>query len=237
MFKKIFIIALFLIIMSAGVAYADSESRDVPVLMYHSIDGTYGPYTVTTEKFHKDMDSLLTAGYTPVFWSEVIDFVYGEGYLPEKPVVITFDDGYLNNYEVAYPVVKDKDMKIEIFTVVGFVEYGSLSFNWDMAREMEQSGHVRIGAHTYNLHSYEADGRIGVARKEGEDYRSWERIMRNDLYWAKCLTADALGRAPVTFAYPFGNFTPESESLLREAGYLVTATSEPGIAKVRRGDP
>lgn len=237
MIKKILIVAMLLVLLTAGIAYASEDSRDIPVLMYHSIDSTGGIYTVTEEKFIKDMDSLLDAGYTPVFWSEVIDFVYGDGYLPEKPVVITFDDGYLNNYEVAYPIIKEKNMKMEIFTVVGFVEYGSLSFSWDMAREMEKSGHVRIGAHTYNLHSYDDDGRNGVLRKDGEDYCTWEKVMRDDLYWAKTLTTDALGDGPVTFAYPFGFFSYESETLLREAGYLVTVTSEHGVAHISKGDP
>ena len=141
-----------------------SDTRDIPVLMYHSIDDTKGPYSVTAEKFKSDMDGLLKAGYTPVSYDEVVSFVHGDGSLPKKPVLITFDDGYKNNYEVVYPIVKEKNIKTGIFTIGSFIEYGDNAFTLDMAKEMEKSGLVGIGSHTYDLHRFDKKKRIGVTR-------------------------------------------------------------------------
>ena len=213
-----------------------SDTRDIPVLMYHSIDDTKGPYSVTAEKFKSDMDGLLKAGYTPVSYDEVVSFVHGDGSLPKKPVLITFDDGYKNNYEVVYPIVKEKNIKTGIFTIGSFIEYGDNAFTLDMAKEMEKSGLVGIGSHTYDLHRFDKKKRIGVTRMKTESVRQWEYLLRNDLATVINLTKKTVGKAPVAFAYPYGYFNAECEAVIRDMGYLLTVTSEPGIGSVTKGD-
>lgn len=230
--KKVLLICL--IMLFGGVI--EAHAVDLPVLMYHSVDNTGGMYAVTAEKLESDIISLKDAGFTPVSFDEVINYVHQGAELPEKPVVITFDDGYENNCSVLLPMAERLDFKFEVFTVAGFIHYGPYAMEWDQVAQVNNSYHGSIGCHTHNLHSYIQDGRLGVVRMPGEPFRQWENILRSDLTIAKNLFIDNTGYAPRTFAYPFGNFSAEADRILREEGYLVTVTTETGVNRVEKGD-
>ncbi len=230
--KKVFII--FMIMLIGGAVRV--SAAELPVLMYHSVDYTGGMYTVTPEKLESDIKELQANGYTTVSFDEVINYVYGDGTLPEKSVVITFDDGYENNCTTLLPMAEKLGFKYEVFTVAGFIHYGEMAMEWNQVKKLHTSPYANIGCHTYNLHSYIGDGRWGIVRKEGESFREWETIVRRDLSMAKTFFMDNIGANPKTFAYPFGNFSPEAERILREQGYLVTVTTEPGINMVQKGN-
>ncbi|MBQ7875908.1 MAG: polysaccharide deacetylase family protein [Clostridia bacterium] len=230
--KKVFIVLMIMLFTGA----VDASAAELPVLMYHSVDYTGGMYAVTPEKLESDIKELHANGYTTVSFDEVIDYVYGNGTLPEKSVVITFDDGYENNCTTLLPLAEKLGFKYEVFTVAGFIHYGEYAMEWNQVNKVLNSPYAGIGCHTYNLHSYIGDGRWGIVRKEGENFREWENIIRHDLSMAKILFMDNTGYSPNTFAYPFGNFSPEADRILREEGYLVTVTTEPGINVIEKGD-
>ena len=230
--KKVLI--AMIIMLFGGVVKV--SAMELPILMYHSVDYTGGMYSVTPEKLESDINTLYENGYTTVSFEEVINYVHGEGTLPEKSVVITFDDGYDNNCSVLLPMAQRLGFKYEVFTVAGFIHYGEYAMEWDQVKELIDSPYSDIGCHTYNLHSYIGDGRWGVVRKENENFREWENIVRSDLTIAKTFFIDNAGYKPRTFAYPFGNFSAEADRILREEGYLVTVTTEPGINVIEKGD-
>ena len=107
--------------------YGAPDIVEVPVLMYHHIsDDVTSSAVVTAETFERHMAALLDEGYSPVSLRELSDFVHGDGELPEKPVVITFDDGYMSNYELAFPILKKYGSKASVFVIgssVGKSEY------------------------------------------------------------------------------------------------------------------
>ncbi len=210
------------------------SAAEVPIIMYHSVENTEGTYYATPEKFESDIIALKNAGYTPVSFKQVIDFVYNGAELPEKSVVITLDDGYKNNYTTVLPIAEKHGVPVEVFAVAGFVNVHGSAMTWNEAKAFNNSSYGNIGCHTYNLHVN--PDRYGVVRNESENYRSWEHIFRNDLDIARGLFTEQLGSNPVTFAYPYGSFSTESEDILREEGYLLTVTTEPGVNIVEKGN-
>ena len=93
---------------------SDSDEVTLPIIMYHSINEKNdkdSDYIVSPKLFEKDLAYIKKKGYTPVFMKDVISYVEGDGKLPKKPIVISFDDGYFNNYYYAYPLLRKYDMK------------------------------------------------------------------------------------------------------------------------------
>ncbi len=228
--KKVIMFLLFFLFCGTITASA----VNLPVLMYHSVESNGGTYSATPEKFKADLESVINAGYTPVSFDEVIAYVYDGKELPQKPVVITLDDGYENNYTTVFPILKQLNAKAEIFAIAGFINVGESALSRTEAKELNDSEYAAVGCHTYNLH--EDPQHVGVVRNKNENFRQWEHLFRNDLLTAKQLFSDFLGENPVKFAYPHGSFSAETENVLREAGYLVTLTTEPGVNIIEKGD-
>lgn len=228
---KKFLIALMFMFLWCGI---NVSAVELPVLMYHSVDSTGGMYAVSAEKFEQDIISLINAGYTPVSLKQVEDYVYNGVELPLKPAVITLDDGYKNNYTTVLPIAEKYNAPVVVFSVAGFINTSDDAMVWSEAKAMNTSPYGQIGCHTYNLHV--TPDRFGVVRNKGEDYRYWEHLFRNDLSIAKWLFTDYMGENPDVFAYPYGSFSAESEDILREEGYRVTVTTEPGVNIIEKGD-
>ena len=108
--------------LAAHAAAADPrESVQVPVLMYHSIlkdPARAGTYVVSPAQFEADMVCLLDRGYETVSVAELIAYVDGTGRLPEKPVVVTLDDGYYNNLTYVLPILERLDL-CAVISIVG----------------------------------------------------------------------------------------------------------------------
>ena len=99
---------LFLPLTSCGSG-TPADTVRVPILMYHdftSDEVSDSPYTVTIRQFEEHLTALTDAGYTSVTFENLLDFVYFGEDLPENPVLITADDGYLNNLTVAAPIFR-----------------------------------------------------------------------------------------------------------------------------------
>jgi len=100
-----------------------SVSSGIPILMYHKIgdapEGSkLGKLWVSAHKFRKQMGYLTDEGYHPVTFKDIYDHWDGVRNLPPKPVVITFDDGYANNFNEAFPVLRDFGFKAVLFVVI-----------------------------------------------------------------------------------------------------------------------
>ncbi|MGN0675458.1 MAG: polysaccharide deacetylase family protein, partial [Oscillospiraceae bacterium] len=235
----IFFVAAALIIITAnGLEHAavstaadNSTERDevfVPVIMYHSLlkdTSRAGDYVLSPEVFKSDMQYLMDNGYTTVFISELVDYVEKGTDLPEKPVVVTFDDGYYNVMTYAYPFMKENGLK-GVMNVVG--KYTELSteqdehnpayssLTWNEISELYQSGVFEIGNHTYDMHSMTA--RKGCKKMYGENDEEYRKSLYDDVAMLQGVLADKSGVIPVTFAYPFGLISDESVDIFREMG-------------------
>ena len=103
----------------------EEKYPDVPILMYHSVCNNtkvQSDYRVSPEQFESDMKYLDDSGYTAIFVGDLIGYVYEGMPLPDKPVIITLDDGYLNNLTYVLPVLEKYDMCATVSVVGEFVE-------------------------------------------------------------------------------------------------------------------
>lgn len=228
-------------------------SACVPVLLYHEIDpaadGSNGA-VISPETFENHIRALAENGYTAVSPEELTAYVEHGGTLPEKPVLITFDDGYQSNYDYAYPVLKKYGMKATIFVIgssAGKDEYKDIGqpiiphFGAEEAREMTDSGLISIQSHTYDLHqaaAYETGTvRENMAPLPGEDEWDYADMLADDTEKERQLILSLTGEEPFALAYPEGRYTELTTSVLVQLGVKITFTTQPGGNTVIRGLP
>ena len=200
----------------------------LPVLMYHHVvpDGQKcNEMTVTAGRLEQDLRWLAENGYETVLPREL---AAGEP-LPEKPVLITFDDGYRSNYELAYPLLQKYQARAAIAIMVYMQDNWAEGFlSWDMCREMTASGLVEIGSHGYAIHNL--DGRMGnfaAGQANGESDDDFYCRVLEDLRYSHQRIAMELGTAPSFFAYPFGKTDPDADAYLKSF-FPVTVVTGPG---------
>ncbi|MBQ4527566.1 MAG: polysaccharide deacetylase family protein [Clostridia bacterium] len=231
------ITVLMLICMQINVSknIAVSTSSDLvklPILMYHGFteNGAGSDYVIKTEEFEEDIIYLINNGYEFVNTKDLIDYCRKGILLPEKCVMITFDDGYLNNYTYAYPIIMKYGVKVVLSPIGYWSDYQTVhpdsnpayaNLTWEQIKEMSDSGLVEIQNHSYNMHSL-SDGRMGSDRAEGESPDEYRRLFFEDMKNAHYAIENATGTEPVAYAYPFGSIGDESKSLLKCFGYMVT---------------
>lgn len=228
------------------------EQVSIPILVYHHIDDDpFEPNSLITppDKFRSDMQAVKDAGYHAVFVTDLIDYVDGKKELPEKPVVITLDDGYLSNYEYAYPVLKELGLKATISIIgwsVGRNEHRIPGkqfyphFTWEQAKEMVDSGVIDIQSHSMDMHESAQDDpavRVGVLQKEGETNGDYSRAFQQDLDELAEEIESRLGNKVNVFTYPMGYYSHLSEQLLKDMGYRATLSTKSGISVITKGDP
>lgn len=207
-----------------------TASVELPVAMYHHIlkeQAKLNKYTISPDEFRQDMQYLKDNGYTPVSMSQLIDYAKEDGYLPEKPVLITFDDGYESFYAYAYPILQEFGFHA-VFSVVGayadaytakddhHIRYSHCT--WEQLKEMQDSGFVEIQNHSYNLH-VNKDGRHGAKKKNGESDEAYREVLLADVGKMQQECLEKLGDSPNTFTYPFGQISKEALPLLKEMGF------------------
>ncbi len=173
------------------------------ILMYHSVEpGEATGMNIPPERFEQQLLQLQRHLYTPVTLSEL-------GFDPtvNNPLVITFDDGFRNNYTHAYPLLKKYGFKATIFLSpqIGGIE----RLTPENIREMSDSGLIEFGGHTMN-HINLTTVDDATARREIEE---------------SIETVASLTASPCrTFAYPFGRYLPKHREMLRDAGIEMAVT-------------
>ena len=228
-----------------GQGDADGE-RTLAVVMYHNIlKSSKGTYTVSPAQFESDLAAYVAAGYETVFPSEVIAFVCGEGDLPEKPLLITFDDGRYNNMYYGLPLLEKYGAKAAFYPVGAFSAFSTDSgdhsnpnyshLTWAQMGELAASGHVELGSHSYNMHRYEP--RFGVRRMKGESETAYRKALLADAGRMQDAVLRATGAIPLSYAFPFGAYSDEAYAVLRALGVKLFLTCSEHTTTLRRGDP
>lgn len=233
---------LLLAVAAGGLKLFDlARGPKVTILMYHHIvaDGSaVNGMTVTESRFRQDMEWLRSHGYTTVLPREL---AAGEP-VPDKAVMVTFDDGYSSNYHLAYPILQDLEMKAAIAVIGRVVDAGGTTFlTWDMCREMSDSGLVEIGSHSYDLHNmdqregnFDPGGPNGIQHIDGESREEFNRRVLGDLQRSIDAIQQGMGAEAVFFAYPFGAEEPWADVFIREHFALTLLTGE-GTARTADG--
>ncbi len=254
MMKRISAFVLTFIILTTTAAFADyRESVRVPVLMYHAVadaEAADDAFAVTKARFLEQMETIRREGYTPVSLAELVNYVDYGANLPDNPVCITFDDGYLDNYTVAFPILKQYGYKATIFAIgssVGKDTYKDTGiamnphFNYNQAREMNLSGLVSVQSHTYDMHqSARHEGkencRSNILRLEGESVIDYVRALRSDFLKSRAETEGQIGAKLFALAYPGGRYDALTEAVLKSLGVRVTVSTTLGENYVKQGD-
>lgn len=228
----------------------DGQIR-LPVVMYHHLlpeEQIEDESVISVEQFEEDLKAYKLAGYETISVSNLINYTEGSGNLPDKPLLITFDDGYLSNYQYAYPLLKKYDMKALISIIgwsVGETKFKGTDkdiiphFDYNQAKEMMDSGYIDIGSHSYDLHQVELDGkdhRQGVLQKKNEDFIEYMKIFKEDSNKMKNLALEKLNHELIVFTYPYGFSNKVTEKMLKDLGYKSTITIEDGVNTITR-DP
>ncbi len=185
------------------------RSVRVPVLMYHQVrpqkpdaDRVNRLMTVSPESFAEQMQALVDGGYATITPDDLRAALDG-GHLPAKPVLITFDDGYRNQYDHAYPVLKRLGLKATFFIVSGYVGRPAYMSKAELS-DMLGAGIATIGSHTVS-HRGLVDAPPIARTHEIVDAKK---------------ALEAMFHVPVmTFAYPYGNHNDEVMKEVAAAGY------------------
>lgn len=229
-----------------GARVLPHEERELAVVMYHNIlKSRKGTYIVSPAQFEADLAAFAEAGYETVFPSDVVDFVYGDGELPESPLLLTFDDGRYNNMYYGLPLLEKYDAKAAFFPVGAFSEFSESSgdhsnpnyshITWTQFGELSGSGQVEAGSHSYDMHRYSP--RFGIKRMAGESDAAYRRALCEDAGRMQDKLLAATGKLPVAYAYPFGEYSDEALTVLRSFGLKIFFTCNEGVSRIRRGAP
>ena len=234
--------------LSNRVEETDTETVNVPIVMYHHIlakdDDTQN---ITRAKFEEDLKAYQAEGFETIQYKDLINYVYDDVPLPEKPLIITFDDGYLSNYEIAYPLLEEYDMKA-VISLIGWSvgkSYDAVKesdiiphFDWNEAKEMSASGIIEFQSHSYDLHALQTDeqSRSGVLQLPGEDTIKYIEVFKNDHKRMLESMITNIEKRPTFFTYPYGYYNPFTEGLLKTLGYYGSVTVEEGLNSITR-DP
>ncbi len=242
----------FLNVLSPKPLSQDEISTQVPILMYHHLsEDVTNSEMVSPEQFEAQIRALAEAGYTGISFDELQAYVLRGEPLPEKPVVITFDDGYRSNYTLAYPILQKYGMKATIFAIgVSFgtdhykdTDYAiTPHFGAAEAAEMTASGLISIQSHTYDMHQW-PPYETGLAVREnilqlpGESEESYVQALTEDFTRSRALLEGATGQPVDVLAYPAGQYSTLAQVTLQSLGVHVTLSTNPGVNTVVKGLP
>lgn len=221
---------------------------ELPVLMYHHVlenSKLLGDYVITPQQLESDFQFLQQQGYTPIVVQQLIDYVKTGAALPEKPVIITFDDGYESNYAYAYPLLQKYNFKA-VVSIYGTCtdsfsekEDKHLSYShitWKEIQEMMDSGLVEFQNHTYNLHKNGKSERKGIKKLPGETVEQYQNMLREDLGKLQNEFLENTGTAPTAFVYPFGQLEKEADDVLKELGFQASFCCQEKLNTVTRDE-
>ena len=221
-----------------------SDGIPLPILMYHSVlpnDTGKSDYIISTAKFEEDIIYLKKNGYTPISCMDLIKYTQTDSTLPEKPILITFDDGMYNNFVYALPLL-EKYKFTGLFSLVGSYtdeysengiknpEYSYIS--WQEISDFSSRDSVELANHSYNLHSIKE--RYGTQKKNNEKFTHYLQLFLDDTEKMQNAFLENCNYSPVIYTYPFGGFCDESERILKKQGFFMTLSCIEGINKITK---
>jgi len=196
-----------------------SVPEGVSVLMYHMIGNEQGNAAIMTEaNLRIQMNYLRDHGYHPITMQELYDYVTKGAPLPEKPVCITFDDGYLDSYTIVYPLMKEYGYPWTLFLITDDVGKPYNRMTWDQLKEMADSHTVTIANHTLShpkLHN------LATAKEKEKEIVEANQALKYHL-----------GIDNPWLAYPYGDYDDEVVAIAKKAGIKMAVTTDAGRVHV-----
>ncbi|MBQ7453446.1 MAG: polysaccharide deacetylase family protein [Selenomonadaceae bacterium] len=225
MLKKIFCLALIVGLIFSGVEVYKSQAQGadeiteivegskILVLNYHQVDNKSSYLSIPLNEFETQMKFLVDSGCITITPDELYAGLRGEIELPPKPVLITFDDGYLDNYTNAFPILKKYGLHATIFIIPAFTSVYPGYMTWEQLKEMEASG-ITIESHT-------------LTHPKLEELPDDE--IRAELLNSKNLLEENLGHPIEFLAYPTGTYNLHIAGIAEDLGYKGAFTIKYGV--------
>ena len=208
--------------------YVNKKKYEIPVIMYHRVinksenEGIYGTY-IYEDIFRKHLQYLKDKNYTVITFKDLDKIGWRNRFEKgKKYIILTFDDGYKDNYDLAFPILKEFDFKATIFLM------GKSAYNeWDvkaggerkfslmsveMIKEMQDYG-IEFGAHTFN------HPKLNTLSNEEIEYQIVD---------VKKPLEEKIGKEIITFAYPYGILNDYAKKMTKKAGYTFALATDSG---------
>ena len=253
---KILIFGIFLcsfLVLRISPSYCLAQDKFL-VLCYHSIPKTPrpgDPYSVPRHNFVEQIEYLTTHGYRFISVEEIISASKGENELPDKAVLLSFDDAYRSYYEFVFPFLRMMGYPSMLAVVGSWIDRPPKDIpeplmSWSQIKEVARSGLVEIASHTYDLHKavcYTPQGNVGPAigvlmyDKENGNYETlseYKRRLCMDFKNQDTLLRSKLGVRPRALVWPYGKYNDIAVSTAIEHGFTLCFTVEEGVGSVRK---
>ena len=209
---KLSIALLAIICLGITLSYVSKPAKGMPILLYHMVNDGGSSYAITPRDFDEQMKYLKEQGYNTISLLEYAKARKGKVTLPDKPIVISFDDGYQDNYTVAMPIMEKYNFKGTVFVVGNDIgKEGYLSY--DDIRNLQKHD-FELASHTSN--------HLPLAKLTPEEKKHEIEISKLFLDWKTDKTVFFL-------AYPNGSYDQECLDILKQTNYLGACTTESGL--------
>jgi peptidoglycan/xylan/chitin deacetylase (PgdA/CDA1 family) len=196
-----------------GPRISRAATETLPILLYHRVGPEPDALTISIDRFKEDLQYLSAAGYQTITLEQGRDYLSGRKLLEGKPILLTFDDGYLNNYTNAFPILQSFSMVASFFIITGMIEQQN-RITVPQLREMASAG-MSFGSHTVSPRPL---------AELAADQPSRELVQsKGDL-------EDILGRGVDFVAYPCGSYNQDTLQAAHDAGYQAGLTTHMGFA-------
>jgi peptidoglycan/xylan/chitin deacetylase (PgdA/CDA1 family) len=232
--------------------------RSLPVFMYHHINWHLGDLvTLTPEDFENHLRVLSEKGVQPLFLNEAVEYLRGEKGLSRPAVALTFDDGHLDNWVYAFPLLKKYRVKATIFVITSWMTEGEKRNHWQgedgvhslpaipthkESKKRAASGDFSVGLRWEEAQAMEASGFVDIQSHTHwhRDYFLMDRkvlrlnpekkdLLVEDLARSKELIQKRLGKKCNFLSWPWGKYDPEAVALAKKLGYEAMVTTEKGV--------
>lgn len=216
---------------------AEETYIQLPIIMYHHISkksSLLNQFTISDTQFEQDLMYLKEHGFTTVSMADIIAYKEHHTPLPNKPIMITFDDGFESFYQYAYPLLNKYQDKailsitgkyVDQFTKANDhnVDYSYLT--WQEVAELNHSSLVEIGNHTYDMHVSNYL-RHGCKKNNSENPETYKKLLRADLQTLQTEMKEHTNFEPTIFTYPFGFTCSEATEVVKSMGFKAALTCD-----------
>ncbi len=206
-------LVILLVVFSSG-SFGNDMPNHAVILQYHHVsEATPAITSITPQLFLEHLNYLEQQAFHVMPLKQVTDSLMAGQSLPDKTIVITFDDAYLSIYQNAWPMIAAKGWTFALFVSTGLIGSNpAVYMNWEQLRELRDAG-VLIGNHTMN-HTH-------LLRKlDGESDEQWQVRVRGEITGAQTRLQSELGQTSNFFAYPYGEYNNELKQLLKSLDYI-----------------
>lgn len=222
------------------------SEKEIIIIMYHQISensNLWGDYVIPSSVLKSDFEYLKNNGFTPVRIKDIVDYSKGTKDLPEKAVVITFDDGQRSFLTKVVPLLEEFNFPanvnivgslIDLYTENGETDDRYAYLNWNDIKILAENPLVEIGHHSYNFHSL--GYRKGMGKIYGETNSAYLEIMKNDIEKLNEQLLSNTGEKPYILAYPYGIKNKTLSELVKSEGFSVTLSCRETVNKISVGE-